>query len=153
MTAEIIALPRPRNPLLDEMMAAFNTALTLPAATSERRFHEGLGLGYGVAFGIVDRQVLDRARRALHASNIHYEFRRPNPFDDDDTLWACGVRHGYALGTSEHRTAEDCSLCGERIIPDDDDYERCDDGFFCGAGSDCSQIWHANGPHTCGGNE
>lgn len=152
MTAEVISLPTPRNPLLTEMMAAFETALTLPTDTPARRFHEGLGLGYGVAFGIVDRQALDRARRALHASNIHLDFRRPNPYDDDDTLWACGVRHGYYLGTSEQPDAEDCAMCGERLTADDD-AERCDDGWFCGFGSDCSRIWHANGPHTCEAND
>jgi len=148
MTAEnVITIPTSRSPLITEMHDALDTALTTAEADSQRkRFYVGLALGYGVAFGIIDRQTLDRARNQPWSSNIHFDFRRPRPFDEDETLWACGVRHGYALGTSERSDADDCAMCGERLT-EDDDYDQCLDGKFCPLG--CFRDWHANGPHSC----
>lgn len=146
MTAEVMTLTA-RQPLVAEMHEALDLALTTPDEDSQRkRFYIGLALGYGVAFGIIDRQVLDRARRQPGASNIHIDFRRARFDDDDETLWACGVRHGYALGTSERPDADECAMCGERIT-EDDDYDQCLDGRFCLLG--CSRDWHASGPHAC----
>ena len=147
MTAEVVTIRPPRTPLIAEMHEALDTALLTPDTDSQRkRFYIGLALGYGVAFGIIDRQVLDRARRQPGAENRHIDVRRGRWDDDDETLWACGVRHGYALGTSERPDADDCAMCGERIT-EDDDYDQCLDGRFCPI--DCSHDWHANGPHAC----
>ena len=142
MTAEnVVALPTPRTPLIAEMHDALDSALTTPPLDSQRRrFYLGLTLGYGVAFGIIDRQVLDRARRQPGSSNVHFDFRRPRFDDDDDTLWACGVRHGYSLGTSERPDADECGLCGERIT-DDDDTDSCEHGVYC-ADEGCIRDWH-----------
>lgn len=149
MTAEVVTIPRPRNPLLAEMMTAYETALTLPQGSRERRFYEGLGLGYAVAFGFVTREALDAARRQPGASNVHIDFRQPRFDDDEETLWACGVRHGYALGTSEQVDADECVACGERLT-DDDDPDVCDDGYFCPPHiNDCRAVWHQNGPAHC----
>lgn len=148
MTATTVtSLPRPRNPLVDEMHEAFVQALA-ETDPQRNRFYAGLGIGYAVAFGLVTREALTRARLNRHAVNMHIDFRRPRFDDDEDTLWACGVRHGYALGTSERSDADECAMCGERLT-DDDDTQRCADGQFCDNG-ECFTDWHANGPTTCG---
>lgn len=149
MTADIITFPA-RPPLVREMHDALDAALNTPEADSQRRrFYTGLALGYGVAFGLIDRQVLDRARNQPFSANVHFDFRRPTGYDTDETLWACGVRHGYSLGTSERDDAEDCVACGERLT-EDDDPDVCDDGHFCPAWiNDCRVVWHQNGPAYC----
>lgn len=146
MTAEVISFT-PRQPLRAEMFTAFDDALN-EQDPQRQRFLIGLGLGYAVAFGLVTREALDRARLHPGASNIHIDFRRPRFDDDEDTLWACGVRHGYALATSERSDADECAMCGERLT-EDDDFTVCLDGRFCDNG-ECEHDWHANGPTTCG---
>lgn len=137
-----------RQPLLNEMHEAGVTALGQTDET-QRTFYTGLFTGYAVGFGLITREALDRARMQPGASAVHIDFRRPRWNDDTDTLWACGVRHGYSLATSENPDADECALCGERIVKSTDDFEGCDDGVFCPF--ECMAIWHANGPTTCGG--
>lgn len=136
-----------RNPLLDEMHDAGKTALT-ETDPHRQAFHAGLFTGYAVGFGLVTREALDRARRAPYSANVHLDFRRPRPYDDDTTLWACGVRHGYYLATSERPDADECALCGERLIEKLDDTEWCTCGLFCGIDGHRRE-WHAaNGSPT-----
>lgn len=136
-----------RAPLLAEMHSASAEALT-DTDPMRRAFNTGLFTGYAVGFGLITREALDTARLTPGSSAVHIDFRQPRWNDDPDTLWACGVRHGYALATSEHPHADVCALCGERIIPDLDNYEQCIDGRYCENG-ECFHDWHANGPSLC----
>jgi hypothetical protein len=140
-----------RDPLLTEMATA-SVAAVRETDPMRQAFHTGLFTGYAVGFGLVTREALDRARRTPWSSNVHVDFWRPSTFADTDTAWACGVRHGYYLATSERPDADDCLMCGERLIEALDDITYCDDGAFCGI-DDCRRLWHANGPTTCGGEE
>lgn len=135
-----------RNPLLAEMTTAATEAITSDGTS--RAFYTGLFTGYAVGFGLVTREALERARREPRSANLHLDFRHPSRYDDDTTWWACGVRHGYYLATSERPDADECLLCGERLIENLDDTEACEDGVFCGMDG-CKKLWHANGPHAC----
>lgn len=129
-----------RNPLLTEMADA-SVAAVNETDPMRQAFHAGLFTGYAVGFGLVTREALDRARREPFSSNIHLDFWRPSSSADTDTAWACGVRHGYYLATSEQPAADECVLCGERIVEDVDDADWCTDGLFCGP-QDCRNTWH-----------
>lgn len=130
-----------RAPLLAEMQQAGADALN-QTDPLRQAFYTGLFTGYAVGFGLVTREALDRARLQPGAVNQHIDVRRPRHDDDPDTLWACGVRHGFYLGTSERQDAYDCDLCGERLT-DDDEIDLCEHGRFCGTG--CIQDWHFPG--------
>lgn len=132
-----------RGPLLAEMADAAETALDPTISDERRSFYSGLFTGYAVGFGLVSREVLDRARREPRSSATHIDFRRPRFGDDTTTWWACGVRHGYLLSTSEHPYADSCVLCGERLIEDVDDTDCCTDGLFCGW-DDHRREWHGH---------
>lgn len=129
-----------RDPLLNEMREAGRQALC-ESDPQRTAFYSGLFTGYAVGFGLIDRDALDRARLQPGSEPLHIDFRRPRFDDDPDTLWACGVRHGYLLATSERPDATDCGLCGERITSDDDT-ESCEHDTFCD-GAGCIQTWHA----------
>lgn len=136
-----------RQPLIEEMHEASRQAL-VETDPLRRAFFTGLFTGYAVAFGLVTREALERARRTPFSTNLHVDFWRPSSFADDDTYWATGVRHGYYLGTSERPDADECVLDGERICRDLDDHDSCMDGVFC-AMERCSADWHANGGSIC----
>lgn len=139
-----------RSPLMSEMLEAGETALReqdpLRAA-----FYRGLFTGYAIAFGLHDRATLDSARNTPFSANLHLDFWRPHFAADEDTYYATGVRRGYWLGTSERPDADECVLCGERLIEDLDAVDWCDDGLFC-EWDDHRREWHASAGHdaTCG---
>lgn len=130
-----------RRPLRDEMHQAFDTAMDETEPTRSA-FYSGLGIGYAVAFGLVTRESLDRARLDPYARNVHIDFWRPTFGADEDSHWATGVLHGYYLGTSERSDVSECDLCGQRITPEDDT-DNCEHGTFCAGG--CIRDWHVGG--------
>jgi hypothetical protein len=87
-TIEVTArIGTPREPIRQEMHQAFDQAM---CETDEfrRRYFAGLGLGYAVAFGLVTREALDKARRTPFSVNLHVDFWRPSFFADEDSAWA-----------------------------------------------------------------
>lgn len=145
-------LTTPRKPLRAEMFTAFDEALDCPLDPPHRRaYWTGVGTGYAVAFGLVTREALDRARRvpgAVTLSDINTW--TPGAFADEETAWACGVLFGYWQGTSEHPDADECVTCGQRILRTLDDFQECPDGMFCPDHlDDCHRVFHDNGPSLC----
>jgi hypothetical protein len=132
-----------RKPLLNEMHQTAEEALA-ESDPMRKAFLTGMHTGYAVGFGLVTREALTRARRTPGSANVHIDFRKPRGFDDEDTLWACGVRHGYYLGTSERLDATACDMCGERIVDALDEVESCEHGAFCD-GEGCIQYFHSGG--------
>lgn len=138
----------PRKPLREEMYSAFDAAMDAPTDPPLRRaIWTGVGTGYAVAFGLVTREALDRARRTPSAICLHPDDWNPRATADEEEAWACGVLWGYYQGTSEHPDADMCVTCGQRIVTSVDDSESCPDGLFCPF--DCRAIFHANGPSIC----
>lgn len=135
----------PRKPLREEMFSAFDVAVEAPAG-HRRAYWTGVGTGYAVAFGLVTREALEKARRIPGALPLTADDCW-KPQDDEETAWACGVLYGYQQGTSELPDADECVTCGQRILTTVDDYEGCADGVFCPF--DCKSTFHANGPSVC----
>ena len=122
----------PRKPLRAEMYAAFDEALDCPTDPPYRRAAwTGVGTGYAVAFGLVTREALDRARRTPGALALHPDDLRVGPFSDEDEFWASGVLYGYKQGTSELPDANECGHCGQRLIERIDFPAYCQHGTFC----------------------
>jgi hypothetical protein len=136
-----------RDPLLAEMHDAGRQALLEPDP-QRKVYFTGLFTGYAVGFGLITREALDRARRTPFSTNLPLDFWRPHPFADADSYWATGVRRGYLLSTSEHPHADECVLCGERLIEDLDPTDWCVDGLFCELDNHRAE-WHRQGPSSC----
>lgn len=133
----------PRKPLMWEMFSAGEQALLAPADPPYRRAAwTGVFTGYAVAFGLVTREALDRARRTPHATATHPDELRIGPFTDEDDCWASGVLYGYSQGISEHPDVQRCPTCGLNLLPDLDWTADCHHGVFC---EDHIADFHAGG--------
>lgn len=143
MTAATIT----RVPLRHEMFSAFNEALDAADQPLRRAAWTGVGTGYAVAFGLVTREMLDRARLVPGALTLHPEELPIKPSTDEEECWASGVLYGYYQGTSEQRDVTSCTHCGRRLDHDLDDIEGCHHGDFCGP-EGCARDWHSGGGFT-----
>lgn len=128
----------PREPLRQEMYAAVEQAANSPAG-ERRALWTGVATGYAIAFGLFTRDALDKARLVPGALTVHPDDYSPGRYGDEETAWACGVLHGYYMGTSEGLDVTTCAQCGQRRVHDVDEVAACEHGDFC---PDCVSDWH-----------
>lgn len=105
----------------------------------------GAFLGYAVAAGLAERELLDDARRMPFAKAVTFEeMYRPTWCDDDlaNLARACGIRWGYKRAIAEDLDAAECATCGEGLLDADHPTICPNDGTALCDLEDCHSLFH-----------